>query len=495
MKDELELRMIRIDTRVVQENSKQQLRSSPWQLRIADRRIILLFGDLVVATIALVISLFLWGSSERFLGFSMEFLQRRTPLWFYVLPLIWIFLIVELYDLHRAGDWRQTLRGVLIAGIVGSILYLVLYFYYVDPPKSLLPRRGVAGFLIAAASLTFIWRLIYIRVFSATQFMRRVILVGGGNSGKLLIDTVNNLSLKPFNLIGIVDDDPDKRKADICGIRVLGTSADLLNLSLEQRVSEIIVAITGEINAEMFQALIDTQERGVEITRMPVAYEELLGRVPIHYLEANWILRSFVDEAKVSSIYGLIKRLIDILGGTVGTLFTILVFPFVSLAILLDDGRPIIYSQLRSGRGGQIYKIYKFRTMHRDAESDGIARRAKEDDIRTTRIGRILRKTHLDELPQFLNVLIGEMSLVGPRAERPELVEIYATDIPFYRARLLVKPGITGWAQVNFGYASNIEETTIKLEYDLYYIKHRSMILDTLILLRTPAMMLGFRGR
>jgi lipopolysaccharide/colanic/teichoic acid biosynthesis glycosyltransferase len=133
--------------------------------------------------------------------------------------------------------------------------------------------------------------------------------------------------------------------------------------------------------------------------------------------------------------------------------------------------------------------------MRRDAEADGTPRWAREDDDRATRVGKVLRKTHLDELPQFLNVLRGEMSLVGPRAERPELVEYFQKHIPFYRARLLVKPGITGWAQVNFGYASTIDETIIKLEYDLYYIKHRSFMTDMVILLRTPSTVFGLRGR
>jgi len=226
-----------------------------------------------------------------------------------------------------------------------------------------------------------------------------------------------------------------------------------------------------------------------------VAYEDLLGRVPIRLLEADWILRSFVDEARVSAFYELEKRLLDILGGLIGTILFLLVLPFVGLAVLLDDGLPIFYTQTRSGRGGQPYKIIKFRTMRRDAEADGQPQWATEDDSRATRVGKFLRKTHLDELPQFINVLRGDMSLVGPRAERPELVEMFQRHVPFYRARLLVKPGITGWAQVNFGYASTIDETITKLEYDLYYIKHRNVILDLVILLRTPSTVFGLRGR
>lgn len=474
---------------------KLTVRASHWQLRVSERRTLLIIGDFIAGLLALGLSLYVWGVSERFSGFSMVFIQRRVPIWFFLLPLIWLILMVELYDVHRAGDWKQTLRGVFTAVLAGVVLYLALYFYYVNPPKSLLPRRGVATFLISVSMLTLLWRWFYIRVFTDPQFMRRALLVGGGKSGQQILRVVNELRVKPFILVGIVDDDPEKLGTIIEGHRVIAASEHLLQLVAEHDISDIIVAITGEMQGCLFQALLDAQEMGVEIIRMPTAYEELLGRVPILSLEANWILRSFVDEVRVSGFYLLGKRLLDILGGLTGTLIMLFFFPFISLATLLDDGLPIFYSQTRLGRGGQTYNIIKFRTMRRDAEADGRPRWAREDDERATRVGRFLRKTHLDELPQFLNVLRGEMSLVGPRAERPELVELFQQHIPFYRARLLVKPGITGWAQVNFGYASTIEETITKLEYDLYYIKHRSILMDLVILLRTPATMLGFRGR
>jgi lipopolysaccharide/colanic/teichoic acid biosynthesis glycosyltransferase len=217
--------------------------------------------------------------------------------------------------------------------------------------------------------------------------------------------------------------------------------------------------------------------------------------LPIRYLEADWILRSFVDQARTNFFYEIGKRLLDIIGSLAGMSLFLAFLPFVSLAIVLDSGFPIFYSQTRAGRGAIPYQIIKFRTMGQNAEPDGQPQWAEENDRRATRVGKILRKTHLDELPQFVNVLRGEMSLVGPRAERPELVAWFQNHVPFYRARLLVKPGITGWAQVNYGYASTIDETITKLEYDLYYIKHRNLILDLVIMLRTPATVFGFQGR
>lgn len=474
---------------------KPMRHTSLWRLRIGERLVLLVLGDLLVGFLSLFLSLYYWGISERFLGFSRVFLEKRVPIWFYILPLVWVLIMVELYDVHRASDWGKTVKGVAIAALIGFMLYLLLYFYYSAPSKALLPRRGVAGFLISVSLLTLLWRRIYIQVFSTTKFMRRVLVIGGGRNGSLFLSTINKLRNKPFLVVGIIDDNPEKLGQIIENVEVIGNSSQLLTIIDQHQISDLIVAIGVDMQPATFQAILEAQERGVDILRMPIAYEELINRVPILSLEADWVLRTFVDQARGSIFYEMGKRILDVIGALVGLLLMMLVFPFIVIFMLLDDGLPIFYGQTRLGRGGAIYEIIKFRTMRRDAEADGAPRWAQEGDTRATRVGRVLRKTHLDELPQFINVLRGEMSLVGPRAERPELVEVFQKQIPFYRARLLVKPGISGWAQVNFGYAASIEETIVKLEYDLYYIKHRNLLLDLLILLRTPATIFGFRGR
>jgi exopolysaccharide biosynthesis polyprenyl glycosylphosphotransferase len=444
-----------------------------------------------MSIVALVWALYFWASGDPWVEFSQAFVQR-TPAWFFLLPFLWLFLMVELYDEHRASNWRETVRGITTAAFIGLVIYMILYF--TSTPKAL-PRRGVAGFVIAVAMLTLLWRLVYIRVFTTPRFMHRVLLVGAGETGTIILKIVKNLLPPPFYLVGIIDDDPQKIGKSIEEHTVFGGSDHLLEVIAEQKITNLIVAISGQMRGQMFQALLDAQERGVEIIRMPVAYEELLGRVPIRYLEADWILRSFVDQTRINRSYELLKRLLDICGGLAGVCIILLTLPFLGLAILIDSGLPIFYSQIRSGRGDQPYRIIKYRTMRQNAEPNGLPQWAEENDARATRVGRFLRRTHLDELPQFINVLRGEMSLVGPRAERPELVAWFQRHVPFYRARLLVKPGITGWAQINFGYASTIEETIVKLEYDLYYIKRRNLWLDILILGRTPATVLGLRGR
>jgi exopolysaccharide biosynthesis polyprenyl glycosylphosphotransferase len=339
------------------------------------------------------------------------------------------------------------------------------------------------------------WRVIYIKVFSRPKFMHRVLIVGAGVTGYALIKVIKEIEPAPFVIVGLVDKDPEKIGKEILGYPVLGSSDSIKDLIEKECITDIIVSIGGPMSAETIQTLLSVQENGIEITRMPRAYEDLLGRVPVNYLETDWIIRTFVDDARVNAFFELGKRLLDIIGGIIGVFILILIGPFIAFAIYVDTGSPIIFSQTRSGKGGVPFTILKFRTMIQNAESDGKPQLAEEHDDRATKVGRILRKTHLDEWLQFINVLRGEMSIVGPRPERPELVEEYEKEIPFYRARLLTKPGIAGWAQVNVNYFSTLDEMSVKLEYDLYYIKHRNILMDIYIIFRTVATVIGFRGR
>jgi exopolysaccharide biosynthesis polyprenyl glycosylphosphotransferase len=320
-------------------------------------------------------------------------------------------------------------------------------------------------------------------------------LIGAGKAGQTLAELYQSMGTWSFNIIGYVDDDEQKVGKSFQGLPVLGTSTRLLDLIDVYRVSDLVVAINGEIQGTTFQSILDAQERSVDVTRMPILYEEMTGRVPIHHLESDWIIRSFVDEVRMSGFYDLFKRALDILGGITGMLILVLISPFLALAVALDSGLPVFYSQLRLGRGGSRFRIYKFRSMYQKAGVDNGARTTMENDPRVTRVGNFLRKTRLDELPQFWNVLRGDMSLVGPRAEIPELVADYQKQIPFYRARLLVKPGLTGWAQINYGYVTSVTETGVKLEYDLYYIKHRTISMDVQIILRTIGTVVRRTGR
>ena len=465
-------------------------RSVRRRIRNEERRFLLVFFDIVVVLLSLVIALVVWGRRD-WLNVSWALIMDRIPAWFFLMPIIWLGLLVELNDVRRAGRRDETLKGVGIAAGLSLVLYLFVFF--LAPTE--LPRVGVAVFIASAFVLTLAWRFLYIQIFTQPDFLRRVVIVGAGKAGTALAKIWKEMWPQPFHLVGLIDDDPMKQNQLIEGIPVLGGGAQMMEIVEREDITDMIFAISNEMNPEMFQALLHAEESGIEITTMPIVYEQLMGRVPIFLLQSEWIIRSFVDQVHANAFYEMSKRLIDIVGGLFGTILYLVLFPVIALVIVLDTGKPILYNQTRLGLNGREYKIIKFRTMRQDSEKDGKVRVTVENDERITRVGKFLRKSHLDELPQFVNVLTGEMSLIGPRAERSELVNHLQSKVPFYRARLLVKPGITGWAQVNFGYAVTVEDTAIKLEYDLYYIKHRDLFLDFLILVRTVGTVAGFKGQ
>lgn len=487
------------------------IRTSPLRLRPDEHRIILFLGDLVMAVGSIFLALYAWGQYNLyvydilFAQYTAQGIGPRTaqqlaegqtvfevPFWFYLLPIIWVLLLVELYEPHVAASGRKTTRGIAIAAFIGLIAYSLAF---IIQQESNLPRIGVGAFLLFASALTLAWRMIFIRLYKSTGQRRRVLVVGAGKAGQTLGELYRSLDTRSFHIIGFVDDDGHKADKVFHGIPVLGTTSHLLNLIEVYRVSDLVVAINGEIKGAAFQTILDAQEHGVDVTRMPLLYEEMTSRVPVHHLESDWIIRSFVDGLHVSGFYELAKRLLDIVGALFGLILFAILFPFLAIAIWLDTGSPVLYSQDRLGKGGVRFKIYKFRSMRKDADTDGSPFTTMENDPRVTRVGGFLRRSRLDELPQFLSVLRGEMSLVGPRAERPGLVDEYQKQIPFYRARLLVKPGLTGWAQINYGYVSSVTETVVKLEYDLYYIKHRTLAMDVAIILRTIGTVLRRTGR
>jgi len=486
----------------------ENVRTTPLRLRPREHRTILFVGDLLTSVVSVFAALETWrrynfnvilnelinagvnvakADAQAQLRANIE-----VPIWFYLLPIAWLILLVELYEPHVAGSGRKTTRGIAIAAFLGLAAYSLVFIIREDTN---LPRIGVGAFLFFASLLTLSWRMIFIRLYKRTGQLRRVLLIGAGKAGQTLAELYNSLGPRSFHIIGLVDDDEEKVGEIFYDLPVLGTSRYLLDLIYDNRISDIVVAINGEIMGTTFQAILDAQEHGVNVTRMPIFYEEMTSRVPIHHLESDWIIRSFVDGLTVNGFYELVKRFMDILGSLVGLLILALLMPFLALAIYIDSGLPIIYSQPRLGRGRSIFTIYKFRSMRKKSEASADLKATIEDDPRITRVGRFLRKTRLDEFPQFWNILRGEMSLVGPRAEIPKLVDEYQKQVPFYRARLLVKPGLTGWAQINFGYVATVEETAIKLEYDLYYIKHRTLAMDIQIILRTITTVLRRTGR
>jgi exopolysaccharide biosynthesis polyprenyl glycosylphosphotransferase len=467
-------------------------------MRISERRLILMGLDLVAVVGALILALTLRPA------YRLEpQLILQHPLWFLLLGVLWFLLAdaFDAYDLEVSGRFPTAALAVLKAGGLTATVYQ--FIPYVTPP--LPASRGLLfAFPVLALALVAAGRALYVLALDQPMFQRRALIVGAGWAGRTIAQALEENGNGTYETVGFVDDDPEKigRGAGEQGSKgaegsspphlspsapplVLGDRYALPELIERRGVTTLILAITDELDGELLQILIDCLEHGVEVIAMPVLYEQLTGRVPVEHVGKNGYVAMPLRHPGTGALWPLVKRLFDIVSAGMGAICLGLAFPFIALAIYLDSPGPIFYTQERVGQGGERFRVYKFRSMVPQAEREGEAVWAEENDDRVTRVGRILRKMHVDEFPQFFNILKGEMSAVGPRPERPEFVEELAEEIPFYRVRHAVKPGMAGWGLVKQGYGSSKEDAMIKLQYDLYYIKHQSLWLDVVILLKT----------
>jgi exopolysaccharide biosynthesis polyprenyl glycosylphosphotransferase len=467
-------------------------------LRFSERKLILAAGDIFALFTALYFSLLIDSRQSLTENFTKHFL------WFLILVLIWLTIgsLLDIYNLARAASAFHS-----VSSVVTGILITILIYYLIPHLTPALPERRLQLFIFLGGSIlgVSLWRIIYATIFTQPAFQQRALVVGAGWSGRTLAQAINEVGEESgnpyrgtgYHIIGFVDDDPAKQDTEIDGIPVLGDRHDLVRLVTELRPDELIVAITHSqiVHAELLQAILDIREMGVPITSMTNLYERMTGRVPVEHAGKDlWVVFP-VSEPAGRRIYLAFRRIFEIGVALIGVGFLGVLIPFVWLANRLTDPGDVFYRQERVGQGGKHFQILKFRSMIMDAEKVSGAVWAEEDDPRITPAGRFLRKTRLDEIPQFWNVLQGKMSLIGPRPERPEFVDKLAQDIPFYRARHAVKPGITGWAQVKYRYGASVEDSLIKLQYDLYYIKRQGPYLDFLILTKTIQVVFGFRGR
>ncbi|HRF48127.1 MAG TPA: sugar transferase [Anaerolineales bacterium] len=464
----------------------QALRISP-SLRLIERRWLIGFGDVLVAILCSIGAVWIWSLSDP--GPSLRAFFAERLFWLIALPLLWLTISFVFLNLQRLPQPRHAWREVVAAALISLLFYIVLFFFAQPTP---LPRLVVLYFVGLVSLSTLAWRAAYVRLFSLPALQHRLLIIGAGRAGQAILEALREAASPLSTIVGVIDDDRAKHGQLQAGFRVLGDHTQVRQLIETHDVSEIVLAISGELNPGMFQALLDCQARNLPIIRMSTLFEDLTGRVPLEHLDVQW-LSGPASDAMQHALYFAAKRFIDIVSGLVGLMVVLVVTPFIALAIRLEDGGPVFYNQIRLGRNGRSFTILKFRTMITDAEN-GQAQWAVENDERVTRVGRFLRRTRLDETPQFLNVLRGEMSLVGPRPERPEFFTELEREQPLFRARLLVKPGITGWAQVNYGYASTLQDNVRKLQWDLYYVKHMSPWLDSSILLNTVGVVLRLKG-
>jgi exopolysaccharide biosynthesis polyprenyl glycosylphosphotransferase len=455
-------------------------------LHASEHRALLLLGDAIVSVLAVAVSLWLWTLTG---GFTLSSAIRTRPYWF-AAAVVWLLALRPAQSLRVALSLRETVRSLARAAAFLLVGYLVLYFYV--PPQKL-PRLFALYFVWESVLLTLGWRLVYAWVFTQPRLRRRAAIVGAGPAGERMLSVLEANRMRELLVVAFVDAEGEASGPVVRGLPVVSGPDGVGRLVASEGVSTLILTVP-EAHGALLKALVACQEAGVEIVPMAMMYEQLLERLPVEHLEPNWLFRSYAEAVRAKDSSPALKRLLDLAGGLAGLAVLAAVGPFVASAIWLDSGRPIFYKQRRVGRAGRCFELTKFRTMVTDAEANG-PRWAGPADPRTTRVGRFLRRVRLDELPNLFSVVRGDMSLVGPRPERPEFVADLERHIPFYRARLLVRPGLTGWAQVNHPYGDSIEDAVLKLEYDLYYLKHRSMLFDLVILVRTLGTVLRLGGQ
>ncbi|MCL4478976.1 MAG: sugar transferase [Deltaproteobacteria bacterium] len=427
---------------------------------------LLVIGDIVSMYISLTLMLLIRYRSS----FNIELFHYHL-LPFTLLFIIWLglFYITGFYDLKNLKnnfvfkkDFSILLSICLISGIT---------FFYLIPVFRIAPKTNMAIFFIIFGIAGYGWRYLYNEALSRTIPPVRVSIIGNNSDVEVLINYINlNPQLGYSIERWIKNIDNGHEPADIFIGNILQTDIELLVIPSYFKRDKALVKL-----------IYDAMLRNIDIIDISTFYEEIFSKIPISELEEAWLIENLRNQ---HYLFDELKRPVELVSAI---LLLVILFPLmlpIAIIIKITSKGNIIYRQKRIGRYEKEFMFYKFRTMIRHAEKDG-PRWAEEDDTRVTLFGRILRYTHIDELPQLINIIKGELSFVGPRPERPEFVRELKSKIPFYEIRHIVKPGITGWAQINYRYAASIDETYEKLQYDIYYLKRRSMMLDILILIKT----------
>ncbi len=468
--------------------------SRTWTLNLRERRWVAALGDGLMAVLAAVGALALWSWADH--GAVTPAWMAKRSLWVPALAALWMaglglsgaYALPFFYQAPFSG------RGLLTAAALTVGTYLPVYFV---APRTLLPRLVVLASAGLAVVWTAVWRRLWARWMGHGAMVRPVVIVGAGEAGLALAGLLQERPQAGYRAVGLVDDRFPTGAVDIPGLGSLPVSRmrELPDLVSRTGAVEVVVATRSAPTPDLADGLTRCHARGVAVTSAVELYEALTGRVPLDWVGDDWLTALPLNHRGTGVLYRAAKRLMDVVGATLGLLLFLPFLPFIALAIRLDSSGPIFYRQKRVGRGGRVFTIWKLRTMRPDAEAEGRPVWARVDDPRVTRVGRWLRKFRIDEFPQFWNVLKGDMSAVGPRPERPEFEQELARHIPFYPLRHAVKPGMAGWAMIHHDYVDSLEDAKTRLEYDLYYIKHQSLWLDVQIVVQAALELLARKGR
>lgn len=458
-----------------------QNKKSP-HFEISERKLLLRVVDVMVACLAIYVV-------SHFDGLHY-FRYKHYPQWFMVIGVYVLFFgtVFEMYDLQKAESKYRVLKSGTITVSLTVLLFLLTPKLTPSLPEN---RIQILYFYTTLLIFVLIWRFAYIELITAPRFYKRVLVVGETFDIDSIIYELGKKDPN-YDVVAYIDTDKNNQNSSNCQRINLN---EFQNAIHDLGINEIVVTNSLQgVNAELYQKLVPALKEGFTIKAYTNVYEEITGKIPIENVKNDFYCYFPFSRSNQNRLYLTFSRTVDVLVSLLGICLLPLIIPFILLFNLIGNPGSLFYHQERVGKNGKIFKVIKFRTMIKNAEQNG-AQWAVANDKRITKFGNILRRTRLDEIPQFINVLKGEMSFIGPRPERPYFVNELLKTIPFYEIRHVIKPGLTGWAQVNAKYAASEEDTIEKLQYDLYYIKKRNIFLDLRIFLKTMSTILFYRGQ
>jgi sugar transferase (PEP-CTERM system associated) len=445
------------------------------------RTLVLLAGEALIVWTSFILGTLLQNREDTWLLLNVEYGYVK------ILVVTGVVLLLshwfDLYDSSGQGaKWDQIFRLLMVLGFLALALSALGFIY-----PGILPGNGSA--LVGLIILTFTllsWRALYSWMVKQPFLRERVYVLGTGERAQRLVRGLRDRPSLGIEVMGWTGDVEGELTRDAVASHLVGMA------QAPRSIHRVIVAMPDRRGTLPVEELLDLRLGGVKVEEATSWLEKISGRIEVEQLYPSWLI--FAEGFRFSGSFRLVRRSLNFLVALIGTVASLPLLPFIVLAVKLDSSGPVLYRQQRVGRRGTIFYCYKFRTMRVDAEADTGATWASDDDPRITRVGRFLRSSRLDEIPQLWCVLKGDMHFVGPRPERPEFVEWLSREIPYYGVRHVVRPGITGWAQVRYKYGNTLEDAREKLQYDLFYIKNASLGLDLLIMFQTIKIVLLGRG-
>lgn len=394
-----------------------------------------------------------------------------------------------LYGFHQRMFFRDVFVRLVVGFVIGSLGLAAIF--YIAPSTTMVPKLSALS-VAYALTLLVVLRYFFIRNVDKNIFRRKTLVYGAGERASAISDLRRSADRRGFQLVGSVPAPGDSIISHKNG--VLFEDTPITELAIEKDAEEIVVAMDDRRGNLPIRDLLDCKFRGIDVIDLQEFLERESGKIRLDLVSPGWLI--FSPGFRVTQFRRVIKRIFDFSIGVIAFLVTLPAMIVVAIAIKIEDGirAPVLYRQKRVGCQGIVFQLLKFRSMQVNAEKDGKAVWASQNDSRVTKVGRFIRKYRLDELPQIVNVLVGQMSLVGPRPERPEFVSELSESIPYYDVRHTIKPGITGWAQLRYPYGASAEDAMRKLQYELYYVKNQNLLLDLVIMLQTVEVMIWGKG-